>query len=266
MILTSDYHTHTKFSHGKGTVLENAIKAKELGLKEIAISDHGFSHPAFGLRKRKLPKLLADCKQAEKETGVRVLVGIESNIIGTDGTVDLKEKNYDKFDVFLAGIHKFVLYKPNTFFSVFIPNFLNSTFNSKNVSNRLVEENTKTFINVIKNNPVDVITHLNYCCYANSLEVAKVASDYGTFIELNAKKTHLTDDEINNILAKTDAKFIINSDAHSKERVGEISLVESVVDRLNIPNDRIVNIDGKLPDFRFRKFKEKNNLWILGKL
>ena len=57
MILTSDYHTHTVYSHGKGTVLENALVAKEVGLKEIAISDHGFSHPAFGLTKRKLPKI-----------------------------------------------------------------------------------------------------------------------------------------------------------------------------------------------------------------
>ena len=67
MILTSDYHTHTKYSHGKGTVLENAIRAKEIGLKEIAISDHGFSHPAFGLRQRKMPKLISDCNEAEKK-------------------------------------------------------------------------------------------------------------------------------------------------------------------------------------------------------
>ena len=86
MILTSDYHTHTIYSHGKGTVMDNAIKAKELGLKEIAISDHGFAHPAFGLTKKKLPKLRVDCNDATKNTGVNVLLGIESNIIGTDGT------------------------------------------------------------------------------------------------------------------------------------------------------------------------------------
>ena len=45
MKLTADYHTHTIFSHGKGTILENALSAKEIGLKSIAITDHGFSHP-----------------------------------------------------------------------------------------------------------------------------------------------------------------------------------------------------------------------------
>ena len=41
MILTADYHTHTPYSHGKNTVLENAQAAKKLGLKQLAITDHG---------------------------------------------------------------------------------------------------------------------------------------------------------------------------------------------------------------------------------
>ena len=36
MLLTGDYHTHTIYSHGSGTVLDNALAAKEKGLKEIA--------------------------------------------------------------------------------------------------------------------------------------------------------------------------------------------------------------------------------------
>ena len=99
--------------------------AKEKGLKEIGISDHGFAHPAFGLTKRKLPKMRLECDEASVETGVKVLLGIESNVIGTDGTVDLKSKNYDYFDIFLAGIHKFVMYKFGTAFSLFVPNFFN---------------------------------------------------------------------------------------------------------------------------------------------
>jgi putative hydrolase len=110
MILTADYHTHTVYSHGKGQIIDNAIKAKEKGLIELGISDHGFSHPAFGLTKRKLPLMKEECLLATKSTGVRIRLGIESNIIGTDGTVDLKEKDYDRFDLFLAGFHKFTCY------------------------------------------------------------------------------------------------------------------------------------------------------------
>ena len=256
MILSSDYHTHTVFSHGKGKIIDNALVAKEKGLIELGISDHGFSHPAFGLTKRKIPKMKQLCKEATEQTGVKVLLGIESNIIGTDGSVDLKPKMYDDFDIFLAGIHKFVLYKFGTLFSLFARNFICSTFNKKNVSQSLINTNTKTFVNVIKNNPVDIITHLNFCSYADAKEVAKVACDYGTYIELNSKKTHLSEEELYQV-ASTGVKFIINSDAHTPDRVGEISLVEKMLDVVKIDKNQIANIDGRLPSFRFKAFKEK---------
>jgi putative hydrolase len=253
MILTGDYHTHTKYSHGKGTVLENALVAKKIGLKEIAITDHGFSHPAFGLRKRKLSSLDKDVLNAQKETGVKIYRGMESNIISDDGKCDLTEKHYDDFDIFIAGIHQFVLYRPKTLFSLFLPNYFTGLFH-KNPSSRLIKENTKTFINLIKKNPIDVITHINFKCFADAVEVAKVASDYNTFIELNAKKTHLTDEEVFKI-AETGVKFIIDSDAHSPDRVGEVSLVEDLLKRVPIKKEQIVNIDGKIPNFRFTEFK-----------
>lgn len=255
MVLSSDYHTHTVYSHGKGQIIDNAIAAKERGLKELGISDHGFSHPAFGLTKRKVPKMKAEILAAKEKTGVNVLLGVESNIIGTDGKVDLPVSLYDDFDIFLAGIHKFVLYRFKSIFTLATPDLFYTYLKGLKVPNSVRRTNTKTFINVIKNNPVDVITHLNFCCFADAKEVAKAAADYGTYIELNAKKVHVTDDEIYEML-KTDAKFIINSDAHTPSRVGEVSLVEQMVDRLNFPTDRIVNIDGRLPKMRFRAFKE----------
>ena len=254
MNLNADYHTHTVFSHGKGDVIDNARAAAEKGLKELGIADHGFAHPAFGLRKRKLPELKKRIENAKKETGVNVLLGIESNIIGTDGTTDLKPELYDDFDIFLAGVHKFVKYKFGTAFSLFLPNLFNSAVKKKDVPKSLIRRNTQTYINVIKNNPVDVITHLNFCCFADAAEVAKAAADYGTYIELNSKKVHLSDDELYEVL-KTDVKFVINSDAHSPSRVGEISLVEKTLERTGFPTERIANIDGRLPEFRFAEFK-----------
>ena len=112
-------------------------------------------------------------------------------------------------------------------------------------------------IEVIKKNPVDVITHLNFCSFLDPVEVAKVASDYGTYIELNAKKVHLSDEDLFRVY-NTGARFIIDSDAHTPDRVGEISLIENTLKRINFPIDRIDNIDGKLPDFRFKAFKEKS--------
>ena len=111
-------------------------------------------------------------------------------------------------------------------------------------------------MNAIKKNPRDIITHLNFYCFADVVEVAKAEADYGTYIELKAKKTHFTDEEIEAIL-KTDVNFVINSDAHTPKRVGEISLVEKLIERTSFPIDRIHNADGRLPNLRFKAFKER---------
>ena len=108
MILTGDYHTHTPYSHGKNSVDENVAKAKEMGLKQVAITDHGFSHVAFGLRRYQMENYIKDCKAASEKYGIDVLVGIESNILGIDGGADLREEDFDKFDVYLCGNHIFI--------------------------------------------------------------------------------------------------------------------------------------------------------------
>lgn len=256
MILTADYHTHTPFSHGRNTVDENTAKAKELGLKQIGISDHGFSHVAFGIRRRQVLECVRECKEASKKYGLDVLVGIEANIRGISGKADLKKSDYENFDIYLCGKHVFIWY--DTFSDMFqygAANYFNRK-DSANASKKLIKRNTLAYINTIKNNPIDAITHLNFLTPANALEVAKCAADYGTYIELNSKKDHLTDEELCEIVAKTDARFIIGSDAHSADRVGEISRVETQLSRVNFPMERIDNIDGRYPSFRFAQFKK----------
>jgi putative hydrolase len=256
MLLTADYHTHTKYSHGKGTVLENAVRAKELGLKELGITDHGFSHPAFGINHRKLPNLIRDVKEAKEITGVNVLTGIESNILGEEGYLDLKEKDYEYFDLFLAGAHRFIRYKKiNDYFNFFLRNF-GTAITKKKPSKGLIKLTTNAYVNAIKKFPVDVITHLNFLYFADAEEVAKVAADYGTYIEINSKKIHLSDEELYKV-DKTKVRYLINSDAHSVDRIGDTKLVDGILERVKIDMSRIDNIEGRLPTFRFKEFKKK---------
>ena len=70
MLLYGDYHTHTLYSrhhHGKGTVLENASVAADKGLKQIAITDHGFNHEFFGIRRKNIPSLQEDILNAKEK-------------------------------------------------------------------------------------------------------------------------------------------------------------------------------------------------------
>ena len=257
MVLTGDYHTHTPYSHGKNTVEENVSKAKELGLKQIGITDHGFSHVAFGVRRRQIASYKAECKLAAEKYGVDVLVGIESNICGVDGKADLTKKDFENFDLYLCGKHVFVWYdKFSDFLGYGCGNFLHDKFGKK-PSERLLKRNTTAYINTIKNNPIDAISHLNYLCPSDALEVAKCAADYGTYIELNSKKMHLTDEELCEMVDKTSVRFIVDSDAHSAVRVGDTKIVEEQLARIHFPMDRIDNVDGRYPNFRFAEYKKR---------
>lgn len=256
MILTADYHTHTPYSHGKNTVLENTNVAKKLGLKEIGITDHGFNHLLFGLKRKRLPDLRKEIGEAEKLTGVKVLMGIESNFISVDGKTDMKESDLQYFDLYLCGIHEVLRYKSfSDMYNILIKNYAAYKLGRK-PSQKVIDTTTKSYINVIKNNPIDIITHINYKCYCNLEEVAKCCADYGTYIEINTKKRHISAEELN-LMASTGVKFVIDSDAHSADRVGDTKIAEELLSEADIPLEKIENIDGRLPNFRFAEYKKK---------
>ena len=256
MILTADYHTHTPYSHGENTVEENVARAKEIGLQQIAISDHGYTHISLGIRRKQTESYIADCKAAAEKYGIDVLVGIEANICGLSGKSDLTEKDFENFDVYLCGNHVWVIYDKFSDYPLYC--WSNIALNKflKASPKWLVKRNTQAYINTIKRNPIDAVTHIGHICPCDVLEVAKCAADYGTYIELNSKKTHFTDEQIMDMVLKTDARFIVNSDAHSADRVGDTKRVEEQLARLDFPMDRIDNIDGRVPSFRFAEFKK----------
>ncbi len=255
MILTADYHTHTPYSHGKNTVLENATAAKKLGLKQIAITDHGFNHLLFGLKRKKLNDLRAEIKEAEKLTGVKVLMGMESNLISVDGDTDMRQDDLDKFDIYLFGIHEVLKYKRfSDFYNIMVRNYTAYKLGKK-PSAKVIENTTKAYINAVKNNPVDILTHINYKCCCDLKEVAKVCADYGTYIELNTKKRHVSPEEVD-LMASTGVRFVVDSDAHSADRVGDTKIADELIKNCKFPLEQIDNIDGRLPKFRFAEYKK----------
>lgn len=255
MKLTGDYHTHTPYSHGKNTVLENTKAAKKLDLKEIAITDHGFNHLLFGLKRKNLPDLRAEIEEAKKLTGLNVLMGMESNIISIDGRTDMKETDLQYFDIYLFGLHEVLKYASfSDMYNLMFKNYIAYKMGKK-PPQKIIDLTTKAYINIIKNNPVDILTHINYKCVCDLKEVAKCCGDYGTYIEINTKKRHISSDELE-MMAQTGVKFLINSDAHSADRVGDLKIAEEVIPK-NFPLELIENIDGRLPNFRFREYKNR---------
>lgn len=257
MKLTADYHTHTPYSHGKNTVLENVKAGKIAGLTEIGITDHGFNHLLFGLKRKNLSDLRSEVDEAEKLTGVKVLMGMESNLISVDGDTDMKESDFQYFDLYLCGIHEVLKYKSfSDMRNIMLKNYAAYKF-GRTPSEAVVKTTTNAYINAIKNNPIDILTHINYKCYCNLVEVAKCCADYGTYIEINTKKRHISPEELN-LMANTGVKFVIDSDAHSADRVGDTKIAEELLNEANVPLNLIANIDGRLPVFRFKEYKAKH--------
>lgn len=256
MKLTADYHTHTVYSDGKNTFLENFRRAKELGLTEIGCTEHGFSHVFRGLKRRELPQYISELRAAEQETGIRALLGLESNIRGESGLCDLNEHDFSDFELFVVGIHVFVNFEKMKDSRLGLGSWFRSQMHIR-PSASLVRQTTRAYIKAIEKNPVDIISHLNYCCFADPVEVAKCCRDYGTYLEISSKKAHLSDDELAKV-ADTGVRFVINSDAHSIDRIGDVVRAEEQVTRVGIPPERIDNIDGKMPTFRLAAWRKEH--------
>ena len=257
MVLTADFHTHTTFSHGKGSILDSAMSAKEKGLKKIAITDHGYGHTVYGISHKKVPLMKSLCEEASKISGVDVVLGVETNILGISGKTDMKFSDMQYMEVYLAGIHKFITYESlKEWYLLLTKNFIARKLTKPSES--LIKRNTQIYINAIKNNPIDILAHPGYCVFINAEEVAKCCADYGTTFEIDARKVHLSDDEWAKV-AKTGVNFVIDSDAHSPDKIGFVGDSLDLIERTGISRDKILNIDGKIPEFtRFKEYKEKN--------
>lgn len=250
MVIYGDYHTHTIYSSGKrnskhasGSILENAIIAKEKGLKEIAITDHGFSHRLYGVKRKNLQKMREEINFAMQKTGVKIYLGIEANIISRDGDIDLKPEDFEFLDIVIVGFHSFA--KPKNIkelFKFFLPNILG--FKRK----KDISRNTLAILKAMDKYPIDIISHPGVNMPLDFNEVSNQAYKTNTLLEINGKRIAYTQNDVKTII-NNNAKFIINSDAHSANRVGECNKAVNFAIKNNIPYQCIANM-GKTVNFK----------------
>ena len=259
MKFLGDYHTHTIYSrkpfmpyhHAKGTIEENIASAKEKGLKEIAISDHGFNQRCFGCCRKDLQKTKSEILRLAQKYDMKVYFGVEANFISVDGTIDVAESDFEYLDIVLCGFHRAIKTKSiKDYFKFLCANMFSKFFGT---SQKLREQNTKMILNALEKYNIAVLTHLNSKMKCNIEPIAIKAAEKGTLIELNEKHCDFTPEEIK-IMLNTKVNFIVNSDAHKPERIGNFEKVKKLIKENNIPEDRIVNLN-KLP--KFIKPKEK---------
>ncbi|MGL4878133.1 phosphatase [Paraclostridium dentum] len=221
-----DLHCHTIASgHAYSTLKENIDEAKLKGLKYVGVSDHapnmpGSTHPFYfgnlGVIK-------------EEINGVKVLKGIEANIMDFDGNIDIPSDVVGKLDYVIASFHPPCINPGN------------------------IHENTKAILNVMENKEVKIIGHLDDSRYPVDYEKVVVkAKETNTLLEINNSSLRTNSFRVGaienakvllNLCKKHDVKVILGSDAHIYYQVGNFENCTKILEEVNFPGNLVVNFN-----------------------
>ncbi len=238
--IIADFHTHTIYSHGQGTILDNVEAARRKGLKKIAITDHGFGHFTYGVSERDIHKMRDEIDEINSTyDDIEVLLGVEANLIGLDGTVDLEDDYLDFFDIVLMGFHHGAI--PNSIkdaWGLFGRNVVGKVLPFMDKSLR--QDNTMAMIRAIGQYPIDIITHPGAKIDIDSRLLARQAAKHDVALEINAGHGYMTVEYVK-IAMEEGVSFVINSDAHTPERVGDFDRAIEIAKQAGLEPSRIIN-------------------------
>ncbi|MBP2645019.1 MAG: ycdX [Firmicutes bacterium] len=222
MQFVADLHIHTISSgHAYSTVLEIAQAAAEKELLMIALTDHGPAMPGAPHHYHfsnlvALPGFIY---------GVRVLKGIEANILDSRGTLDLSERILAKLDIVLAGLH-----------SVCVPS-------------GTAEENTDMMIAAMKNPWVDVIVHPgNPEFIIDDRKVVQAAAEYDVALEINNSSLTVSRSgslprcyHLLNLAKEYGCKIVLGTDSHFAFSVGDFTAAEKLISQTGLLPQQLLN-------------------------
>lgn len=220
-----DLHTHALASgHAYSTVKENIEYAKINGLKYYGLSDHGINMPGG-------PHLFyfQNLKVLPKEIdGVRILKGMEANIIDYDGNIDVDMDKYIKgLDYLIASLHTVCL-EPGT-----------------------KEENTRATLNAMDHELVKIIGHPDDGRYELDYEaIVKKAKEKNILLEVNNSSlstgsfrpnAHENYKELLSLCKDHKVRIILGSDAHICYQVGIFDNAQKLLEDLDFPKELVIN-------------------------
>lgn len=218
---TVDTHVHTVSSgHAYSTLSDYVDQAKKIGLEMFAITDHGPEMPGSShwyqiANQRVIP---------EKVDGIRILKGVEANILDTKGTLDLEDALLERLDLVIASLHPPCI-KPGS-----------------------KKENTEALINTMKNQNVDIIGHSGNPDYEIDIEAfVKAAKKYNCAIEVNNSSdttSRFGSNENCLAIAKAAKKYgvyiVTGSDAHYKSYLGRFLEVDQILESVGITSEQVL--------------------------
>jgi putative hydrolase len=219
-----DLHVHTiSTGHAMSSLSECVRAAEEKGVVAIAITDHGPNLKGapqsayFSVLCNVVPQMLGN---------IRIFKGIESNILDIDGAIDVPIFGRAGFDLVLAYIHPFTMYRDGG-----------------------EKANTRAILSAFeKNSCIDILSHPVTSWFPVDVkEIVEKACAHGIAIELNENslRNKRLDQEKIKIMVETTlkacGKFAISSDAHIADDIGGDSRARGLVQKYNIPEESILN-------------------------
>ncbi len=218
--MTYDIHTHTTFSHGKGSIEDNVKVALTKGLSVIGIADHGPGHLTYGVKRKDFPVMRREIERLQPlYPDIKILLGVEANIINPSGRLDISEEEAQTLDYVLAGYHYGIFgERPLSAAAAHLANLFASKY-GKNGDSARKRINTELVIKALHENKIKVLTHPGDKGPFHLIPIAKACEETGTMMEISTWHEAPVTEELKK-LALTDVRFIISSDAHSPQRVG----------------------------------------------
>ena len=248
--LKYDLHTHTTFSHGKGSIEDNVKEAVKKGLTGIAITDHGPGHLTYGIKRSDVPVMRAEVERLKKVyPQIDIFLGVEANIVAWDNWLDVTKEEIPQYDFILAGYHYGVRH------GYCIENYLYEHIKGGKTKNAaqsgsqsrsakggsLLARNTEMTVRAIYENPIKILTHPGDKGPFDIVEIAKACEARGTLMEINDRHGHMTEEELKAV-APLGVSFIISSDAHTVDRVGSCDKAIKRMLNAGIDPGRVINL------------------------
>jgi DNA polymerase (family 10) len=219
-----DLHVHTDYSHAIGTLEEMVLKAIEMKLEYLAITDHSQSLAiARGLKERKLLEQIEEVHRLDEEySEIKLLTGIESEI-KSDGSMDYCDKVLEMLDWVVASLH------------------IGMHRDEETITNRIIDAIDNPYTRVIGHPTGRLIQRRNP--YAVNLDkIFDAAAQQNVFMEINCSPSRLDLKDVDAHRAKqAGVKLVLGSDAHSVKQMEFLSLGIAVARRAWLEPEDVVN-------------------------
>ncbi|MEW6621895.1 MAG: PHP domain-containing protein [Bacillota bacterium] len=242
MKFTGDYHTHSTYSDGRASIADMARAARSKGMKEMAVTDHGPSNIGVGIASpKKLLEIVQKVQDFNEELDdFKVLSGVEANIVGSQGEIDIPADIYKGLDVLIIGLHPYVWpISLKDGWNLVLKNQVNKYL--KAGAQSVVNSNTKTLKEACFKHRPFCISHPGLGLPVDVAEIAAACAKTGAAYEINCGHLFQTVPELQEA-AKQGPEFIINSDSHFTHSVGELQRGFELAQKAGIEMDRIRNV------------------------